>query len=105
SGQVLGDTTDLTIRSVIAAVSGAGVVMPSGAQTTIDRNAIDGNGGLGIDAGAGGVAANDPGDADGVQNFPLITAFNLAPTLTTVTVGLSSAPNAEYRVQLFHVQS
>jgi uncharacterized protein YjbI with pentapeptide repeats len=106
SGNVVGGGAGLTIRNVITGLSGAGVVMPAGARTRVDRNSIDGNGGLGIDGGAAGVTPNDPFDANGVQNFPLITsAANVVPGFTTINVALSSVPTFPYRIQLFRSPS
>jgi hypothetical protein len=105
SGSVVGGSSGFTIRNVIGGMSGAGVLMSAGVRTAIDRNVIDDNGGLGIDAGAAGVTPNDVGDVDGVQNAPAITSFTLAAGMTSVGIGLSSTPNTEFRVQVFMVSS
>ena len=64
------------------------------------RNAIYGNGGLGIDVGAGGVTLNDPGDADtganNLQNFPV-----LATAAGAVQGTLNSIANTAFTVQFF----
>jgi CSLREA domain-containing protein len=57
--------------------SGRGVqVNGASAQNTISGNAIDANGGVGIDLGDDGVTANDAGDGDSgpnaLQNFPVL---------------------------------
>jgi hypothetical protein len=64
----------------IAANGAAGVRLAAtaGAGNAIRGNHFLGNGGLGIDVGAEGVTANDPGDLDGgpngQQNFPVLDA-------------------------------
>ena len=74
------------------------------------RNAIFGNGGLGINLRPAGEAAdtvtpNDAGDADtgpnALQNFPAITAAGGAGSTTTTSGTLNSRPNAGYRVEVF----
>lgn len=53
-------------------------------RVTISVNEIFANGGIGIDLGGDGRTPNDAGDGDfgpnGLQNFPTVTAYSLAPT-------------------------
>ncbi len=64
-------------------------------------NEIFANGGLGIDLGFNGVAANDFQDLDtgpnGLQNYPILSAA----TTTNVQGTLSSTPNMEFFIQFF----
>jgi CSLREA domain-containing protein/uncharacterized repeat protein (TIGR01451 family) len=52
-------------------------------RVTISVNEIFANGGIGIDLGGDGRTPNDAGDGDfgpnGLQNFPTVTAYSLAP--------------------------
>lgn len=66
--------------NVMAYNQGPGVRLDTamGAASNVSRNAIFGNGGLGIDAGAAGVTMNDAGDVDGFLNFPVITMAAIA---------------------------
>jgi CSLREA domain-containing protein/uncharacterized repeat protein (TIGR01451 family) len=72
--------------NVIAHNDGDGVRATHGGlgRLTVSVNEIFANAGIGFDLGGDGRTANDPGDADtgpnGLQNFPLVTAYALAPT-------------------------
>jgi CSLREA domain-containing protein len=59
------------------------------------------NAGLGIDLDSDGVTANDPLDADGLVNFPLLSAATVTPGATTATGTLAAAPNARYELQFY----
>ena len=65
-------------RNLIKCNTGAGVVVTGGSGNTVTGGGIAFNGGLGIDLADDGVTANDGEDADtganGLQNFPVITA-------------------------------
>ncbi len=74
-----------TIRSNL----GAGI-WTQGTNVSVLGNDIDSNGELGIDAGVAGVTANDPGDGDGIQNFPVLTVATNTPGPTT-QVGVTVA--------------
>jgi uncharacterized repeat protein (TIGR01451 family)/CSLREA domain-containing protein len=83
--------------------SSPGVVTP--VNNGILNNSISNNSSLGIDLGATGVTANDPGDGDtgpnNLQNFPLLTSALTRTTGTTITGTLSSAANTTYTIELF----
>jgi hypothetical protein len=81
-------------NTIVASDAGPGIAV-GGAGVTIRGNSIDGNFGLGIDLPA---AANDPGDADGSQNFPAIAS---ATTDGAVTLALGSKPNRDYALEVF----
>ncbi|HET8646685.1 MAG TPA: S-layer homology domain-containing protein, partial [Vicinamibacteria bacterium] len=79
-----GQVTDNVIRgNAQDGVRSVPVLGPT--SFTVRRNSIDGNGGLGIDVGPGGVTPNDPGDADGVLNFPVISSARSTGGVTVVT--------------------
>jgi len=75
----------------------SGIGIGGSTTTAILANAIDGNGGVGIDYGDDGVTPNDPGDADGVQNHPIVTLA----TSTLISGTLHSAPATPFRIELF----
>lgn len=85
-------------KNVIAHNNGDGVRATHGGlgRLTVSVNEIFANGGIGVDLGGDGRTANDPGDGDtgpnGLQNFPLVTAYALAPTgdAATVTVEIDT---------------
>ena len=63
------------------------------------------NGGLGIDLNDDGITPNDFQDPDPgpnhLQNYPIITSFDVAGAVATVTGTLNSLPNETFRIQLF----
>lgn len=69
------------------------------------RNAIAGNGGLGIDLGLEGSTPNDPLDADvganSLQNFPVLSSVTNDGTETHVRGHLQSAPDGVYRIDFY----
>ncbi|MCI0682029.1 MAG: LamG domain-containing protein, partial [Gemmataceae bacterium] len=78
---------------------------PTPQRNTIRGNLIAGNGNLGIDLGVDGVTANDAGDADAgannLQNFPVLTGSEVAPSGTRVLGTLSSAANTTYTLDFY----
>jgi parallel beta-helix repeat protein len=86
--------------------SGWGAVTVFGATgSSILRNTIVNNAGLGIDLEHDGVTLNDSGDGDGGgnnrQNFPVITAASSGNGTTTIAGTLNSTPFGSYRIELF----
>lgn len=67
----------------------------------INGNSISGNGGLGIDLAANGVTPNDAGDADGVQNYPVLSSATFANGTVRVTGLLNSLASTSFRVEFF----
>jgi hypothetical protein len=70
-------------------------VTDGGARASYGRNFIEGNSitgsrGLGIDLGAAGVTPNDVGDADGIQNYPVLSSAIFANGTVEVTGSLNS---------------
>ncbi len=90
----------------IVSNSNAGVRVAGGQGTTVRGNRIADNGRLGIDLGGLRVTANDPGDADtganGLQNFPVVTAATLVPAGTRITGTLDSIPGRTYAIDFHH---
>jgi hypothetical protein len=85
----------------------AGVRIQSSAvvETSILRNSIFRNGGLGIDIGPVGQTPNDPLDADNganrLQNHPRITAVAFDGATTSIVAELDSTPLTTFEVQVF----
>lgn len=100
SGNLVGGIQDLQ-GNVIRHNASGGVAVVTGTGNSIHRNMISSNSGLGVDLGADGVTANDPGDADvganDRQNTPLITAA----TTSSVTGVLDSTPNTNFTIEIF----
>jgi len=91
--------------NVIAFNQGAGIVLNAGIHLLIRRNAIYGNGGLGIDLNEDGVTANDYGDSDGGpnnrQNYPEITSVEITNSSTTYNGFLISQANTQYIIDVY----
>ena len=93
--------------NVIANNGGAGVavICCSGRPTTVTRNSIYANGGLGIDIGTDGPSANDPGDGDDganqLQNYPLVASAVLSGSTVTLKGTLHSAASSPFRLEFF----
>ena len=88
----------------------AGVRVESGVDNAVLGNSIFSNGGLGIDLGGDGVTPNDPGDSDGIQNYPVLTsAVEYSPgsvstnfvAAATISGTLSSGANTVYHLEFF----
>ena len=90
--------------SPVQNLSGGVIVTGGAAGTTVRGNSVAGNGGLGIDLNNDGVTANDPGDADGgangLQNYPLLSAVSPG-TFGTVTGTLNSAPATTFILDFY----
>jgi hypothetical protein len=71
----------------------------------ISANSIVDNGNLGIDLNSDLVTPNDLGDGDsgpnGLQNFPVVTSVTRNNTKLSISGTLNSAPNAQFRIELF----
>jgi VCBS repeat protein/all-beta uncharacterized protein/S-layer family protein/BACON domain-containing protein len=87
----------------------SGVCIPSGGaagrRISIKSNSIYSNSVLGVDLGAAGVTANDPGDPDvgpnNLQNFPVLTSVTSTGGITHIVGSLSSTPNTDFFIQFF----
>ena len=69
----------------------AGVAINSGNSHSVLGNLIYNNSGLGIDVGPAGVTPNDAPDANGVQNFPVLTGAATAGGQITIAGTLNGA--------------
>jgi parallel beta-helix repeat protein len=82
-----------------------GIVVEGGSGNQILANAIDRNGGLGIDLAENGVTPNDPLDADtgpnDLQNYPILTDTSIGTGATFVSGTFNSTPNRTFRVEFF----
>ena len=80
-------------ENVIAGHANIGVIVAAGSGTTILNNSIYDNASFGIDLGGDAATPNDAGDADtganGLQNFPALTA---------VTLSAGNAVNVSYSI-------
>ena len=87
---------------------GAGIRVESGSGNDLTYNALQGNGGLGIDLGPNGVTLNDPLDADAgandLLNSPLLSNVVQNGSMLSLTVAQASAlPSASIAVILHAV--
>lgn len=94
--------------NIIANNGGAGISQDNSSTGSGNQylgNSIYDNVGLGIDLGAPGVTPNDGNDVDAgpnnLQNSPEIGNILHAGGLTAVNCFINSAPNTQYRVELF----
>jgi hypothetical protein len=109
SGNTIGGSEDL--GNEIANNGGGGVVVVSGSGNAVFANAMRDNVGLGIDLGADGPTANDPGDGDApsifdgdapdvplddpffpnnLQNAPVLSSATVTGTVADIQVSLDS---------------
>jgi hypothetical protein len=77
-----------------------GSMFPVGGNQ-ISSNRIHSNAGLGIDLFLEGVTPNDAGDANNVQNFPVLTSAVRQAVGTTVRGVLDTKANGTFSVQFF----
>ena len=115
-GGILAGGNNLTIggaptagNTIVNSGSGGGVsVLSAVMNVRITSNAIDNNGGLGIDLGVDGLTVNDSGDIDtganGLQNFPQLSNANNAAGPTQVTYTTTSFAAGTYELH-FYVSS
>jgi uncharacterized repeat protein (TIGR01451 family) len=54
-----------------------------------------------FDLGDDGVTPNDPGDLDGLQNYPVITSAVVVNGLATIEGSLSSLANTSFRIEFY----
>ncbi|HET7698804.1 MAG TPA: lectin-like protein [Vicinamibacterales bacterium] len=73
----------------------------NGVGNAVKLNSIFGNGLLGIDQGGGGVTANDAGEADGIQNYPVLTSAQALPGSFRVTGTFSSSASTLFEIRFF----
>ena len=106
TGSVIGGPGEAANR--IRFNTGPGVNV-SGTGHDVRENAIDSNGGLGIDLGGDGVTANDPGDGDTganeQQNYPVITNAIVSGSSVFVSGTFNGAPGTTVTIRLFQSAS
>jgi hypothetical protein len=90
--------------NVIRFNSGDGI-LATGAGNGFSGNSISDNGGLGIDLGGDGVTANDAPDANGAQNFPVLTAAQSFGASTRVVGSLQSTPSTQFDIRFYQSPS
>jgi hypothetical protein len=100
------DSRQTTIMGNVIAFNGMdGIDASGGTGNAILANAIFNNDGLGIDQSneglTEGVTPNDPGEADAVQNFPVLTSAVISGGSTTITGSLQSTPNTAFQIRFF----
>ncbi len=86
--------------NIIAGMIQTGVVGDLIAGGTIRGNSIYGNGGIGIDMLGDGPTANDPLDADTIQNYPGLKSATTGAS-THVLAVLHSAPSTTYDIDFY----
>ncbi|HWB10980.1 MAG TPA: Calx-beta domain-containing protein [Pirellulales bacterium] len=108
-GVLIGDGAsgnDIGFRSAdegntIAFNAGPGVDVLQGSGNLIEANSIFANQDLGIDLGGDGVTPNDPGDTDGLQNYPVLMSAASYGGRTFISGALTSAPDSFYTVDFY----
>lgn len=95
-----GRPQQLSAGVAIPPTTGAPPSFANGANF-ISGNSISGTGGLGIDLATQGVTPNDAGDADGIQNYPVLTSAVFANATVRITGSLNSTANTTFRIELF----
>ncbi len=87
--------------NVVAGNTGPGLAATYGGGISLTVGSVYGNGGLGIDLGADGPTANDPGDTDDrLQNFPVLNTPTVAKGKMIVTGTLDSTPGG-YTIRVY----
>jgi hypothetical protein len=85
----------------IIAFNGSSGINATGNGNAILHNSIFSNGGLGINQNGGGVQDNDPGDVDGVQNFPVLTSARNGSASVRIQGELTSTANTAFQIRFF----
>ncbi len=98
--------TDAQASNIIAFNTNEGILVAGDVTgTSILRNSIFDNGGLGIDLGGDGVTPNDAGDADtganNLQNFPVLTSATATATTLNIEGTLNSTADTTFRIEFF----
>lgn len=103
-GNIIGDI-DPVDANQIAHHRTNSVRVVSGRNNTIRGNLMSSRFGIPVDMGVVGVTTNDPGDLDGIQNFPIIETVGATETNTLFSIVLTSRlAQAVYTIDLYHDQ-
>lgn len=107
SGGTVGGSAPGTGNTIAGNLQAGVLVVSTAASATISANEIFRNGQVPIDLSATfvGSTPNDPGDVDGgangLQNYPELSAATSIGNEVEITGSLDSAPNTEYRIEVF----
>jgi trimeric autotransporter adhesin len=106
NNNTIGGTTAAERNVISGNLTGVSIYGPAATGNRVLSNSIFSNAGLGIDLGADGTTANDPGDPDtgpnNLQNKPVISSAKKGATGTTTVRGkLNSTPGKTFTVQFF----
>jgi hypothetical protein len=96
-----GGTYAETNPPLVAGVTDVNASASTKGRNFIEGNSITGSGGLGIDLAAPGLTPNDVGDADAIQNIPVLTAAVFSSGTVRVTGSLNSIANNSFRIEFF----
>src|SRR5262249_6893572 len=92
-------------RIAFNAGDAVGMTNTSGTGNAVPGHEIFATGGLGIDLNGDGVSSNDPLDfdsgANGLQNFPVLTAVSADAAGTNVRGIFNGKPSATFRLEFF----
>ena len=89
------------VDSNVIRFNGSTGIGATGTGNGFSGNSISDNGGLGIDQGGDGVTANDAPDADGVQNFPVLTLAEVTGGNTRLVGSLQSTPSTTFDIRFY----
>jgi uncharacterized repeat protein (TIGR01451 family) len=99
-GILIQDNAKGTITGNVITQNRVGIATVGTGTAELSANALFANSQLGIDLGNDGVSLNDPGDADGHQNFPMLLSATFAGE-TVVEGTLDSTPNESFTLEFF----
>src|SRR5258708_5783313 len=99
-GNTIGGTNS-GAGNIIAFNSGSGVVTTNNIGVLVLGNSIYSNTFLGIDLEHNGISTNDVCDADGVQNYPVLTYAVSGPGGIAISGYLNSSTNTSFRIEFF----
>ncbi len=99
ANRVVGNVISGNVNAAVATFNGG-----PNAPTLISRNRMFGNDlvtGIAIDLDGDGITPNDRSEADGLQNFPVISSAKRQSGETRLEGRLRSAPRSDYRIEVF----
>ena len=99
SGAFGGHSNTITGNILANVTSGSGVLTFD--HDLILGNSIYSNAWMGINYASRGVVANDTGDTDGLQNYPVLTSAISDGSVIRITGTLNSTANTTFRIEFF----